>query len=179
MLAIEQDGDGGRVGGHGTRLFSLVPFEVLAHRRRPRCANRLDVGVIATQRGGLLRGLGALAGEHAHDPTRFRGITDDRVARAEVFSSHVRKSLLHVLHPSLVPVRVHGEPVPEVLRLPPWHKLEERGSDFQEAQVPDELVLLLAAAEFSEDRLDRGRRSGFLTVRRGLHLEGPHRRRGH
>ena len=36
----------------------------------------------------------------------------------------------------------------ETLRLSSGHKLEERGSDLQEAQVTNELVLLLAAAEF-------------------------------
>ena len=43
-----------------------------------------------------------------------------------------------------------------ILRLPSGHKLEERGSNLQEAQVTNELVLLLAAAEFGEDGLHRG-----------------------
>ena len=173
VLPIEQNRDGWRVSGQSTRLFSLVPFEILTHRCRPRCANCLNVRVVATQRRSLLRRLWAfLAGEHAHQSTSgLRIFADDRVAGAKVFASDVRKRLFHVFHPSLVPVRVHREPVPEILRLSSGHKLEERGSNLQEAQVTDELVLLLAAAEFGENRLHRGRRSRFLSVWRGFHLK--------
>ena len=100
-------------------------------------------------------------------------------ADAEVLLRDVRECLLDVLAAALVPVPVHGEPVAQVLGFAPRDESQQRGSDFQKAEVADEFILLLSGPELGQDRLHRGGRAGFFAVRRGFHLERTHGRGGH